>query len=95
MYHPDEYRGRIGKSLDGLEQLALASRKRPMEPGDSEWIRALYDAEVTYHDAHMGKFLDQIDEMGLLDETLFIVTNDHGEELRGSRQAGARPFAVR
>jgi choline-sulfatase len=88
MYHPDEYRGPIGKSLDGLEQLALASRKRPMSPGDSQWIRALYDAEVTYHDAHMGKFLDQIDQLGLLDETLFIVTNDHGEEIEDHGKLG-------
>ncbi len=88
MYHPGEYRGRFGRSLDGIEQLDIASKKKPMDQADWEYIRALYDAEVTYHDTHMGKFLDQIDQMGLLDETLFIVTNDHGEELRDHGKLG-------
>jgi choline-sulfatase len=88
MYHNGEYRGRFGRSLDGLEQLDIASRKKPMDETDWRYIRALYDAEVTYHDTHMGRFLDKIDKMGLLDETLFIVTNDHGEELRDHGKLG-------
>jgi choline-sulfatase len=88
MYYDGDYRGRLGKSVDGIELLALASGKRPMEPGDWDYIRALYEAEVTYHDTHMGRFLAEIDKMGLLDETLFIVTNDHGEELRDHGKLG-------
>jgi choline-sulfatase len=88
MYFPGDYRGRVGRSLDGLEQLAIASQKKPIDAQDWNYIKALYEAEVTYHDAHLGKFLAKLDEMGLLDETLFVVTNDHGEELRDHGKLG-------
>jgi choline-sulfatase len=88
MYFPGDYRGRIGRSLDGLEQLAIASQKKPIDAEDWNYIKALYEAEVTYHDSHLGKFLEKLDEIGLLDETLLIVTNDHGEELRDHGKLG-------
>ncbi len=51
----------------------LDAKRRP-------WIRALYDAEVRYMDAEVGRFLDTLREMGLYDDSLIIVTSDHGEE---------------
>ena len=88
LYFPEQYRGRVGPSLDGIEQLAIASRPRRMRPQDWAWIRALYDAEVTYHDTHMGRFLEAASKLGILDDTLLIVTNDHGEELRDHGKLG-------
>jgi choline-sulfatase len=88
LYFPEEYRGVVGPSLDGLEQLAIASNRKRMRPQDWVWIRALYDAEVTYHDTHMGRFLDAVAKLGILDDTLIVVTNDHGEELRDHGKLG-------
>jgi len=48
------------------------------EPGSK--IRALYAGEVAYVDHLVGVFVDGLAELGLLDETLLIVTSDHGEE---------------
>lgn len=45
-----------------------------------EKIISLYDAEIRYVDEAIKLFLDKIDEMGLLDSTLVIITSDHGEE---------------
>ena len=88
MYHPDAYRGRSASRSTASSSSPLASRKPPMQPAPMRsWIRALYDAEVSYHDAHMGKFLDRR-PVGLLDETLFIVTNDHGEEIEDHGKLG-------
>ena len=39
----------------------------------------LYDAEIRYNDEHIGAFLDEIRERELLEESLLIVTADHGD----------------
>ena len=43
-------------------------------------IRALYAGEVAYTDHLVGTFVDGLAELGLLDQTLLVVTSDHGEE---------------
>ena len=42
---------------------------------------ARYDAEIAYADAEVGKLLDFLGERGLLEDTLTILTSDHGESL--------------
>lgn len=44
------------------------------------WIRSLYDAEVRYVDHHIGELLDTLENLGIYDDTLIILTSDHGEE---------------
>ncbi len=41
----------------------------------------LYDGEVAYVDDRIGQVLSALDELGLLDETLVVITADHGELL--------------
>lgn len=43
--------------------------------------RALYDAEISTVDAAIGDFLDFLGERDLFDESLIILTADHGEGL--------------
>jgi arylsulfatase A-like enzyme len=42
-------------------------------------VRA-YDSEIAFADYQMGRVLDKLDELGLLEETLIVFTSDHGEE---------------
>lgn len=46
---------------------------------DSVQWDALYDAEIRYADEHVGLLLDSLRDRGLYDDTLVIVTADHGE----------------
>jgi arylsulfatase len=39
----------------------------------------LYDGEIRYNDMRIGEFFDSLRERGLLEETLLIVTADHGD----------------
>ena len=48
---------------------------------DSEWFVEAYKAEVRTVDAAVGRVMDALDEWGVLDETLIVVTADHGESL--------------
>ena len=41
--------------------------------------RAFYYAMVTMVDELLGRLLDQLDDLGLTDDTLVILTSDHGE----------------
>lgn len=52
-------------------------------PGDTEESKwnASYDGEITYVDRMFEKLLKEFQEMGLLKNTLIILTADHGENL--------------
>ena len=39
-----------------------------------------YDGEIRYVDAHIEKLIDKLRVMKILDDSLIIVTSDHGEE---------------
>ena len=48
---------------------------------DLEFYVARYDAEVAYVDHQIGEMLAHLDSEGLLDDTLTVLTSDHGESL--------------
>jgi len=45
-----------------------------------ERIETLYDGEIAFTDDVLGKFLDELHEMNLLENTVIIIFSDHGEE---------------
>ena len=50
--------------------------------GSRDAMRSLlYDAEIEYLDGHLGRLLEGLQELGLYDDTLIVVTADHGELL--------------
>lgn len=49
-------------------------------PRDIEQLSDLYDAEIRQLDTALGRLFDLLDELGVRDETLVVVTSDHGEE---------------
>jgi arylsulfatase A-like enzyme/Tfp pilus assembly protein PilF len=56
---------------------------QPLEPEleDRVGAESLYDAEVTGADRATGRVIDALREAGVLDDTIVIVTADHGESL--------------
>lgn len=45
-----------------------------------DWSRFLYDAEVRYVDDNIGKLVESLKSMNLYDESLIVLTSDHGEQ---------------
>jgi arylsulfatase A-like enzyme len=43
----------------------------------------LYDGEVAWADALVGRIVDALSRAGILDNTVIIITSDHGEQLGG------------
>lgn len=50
-------------------------------PRDVQYLRGLYASEVTYMDHYLGRMLAHMDQLGLLDNTIIVLTADHGESL--------------
>jgi arylsulfatase A-like enzyme len=50
-------------------------------PADVERLRAIYDSAISYHDAQVGRLVKQLQSWGIWDQTMLIITADHGEEL--------------
>jgi arylsulfatase A-like enzyme len=48
---------------------------------DVDWVVAQYDGEVAYADTQLQRLLAYLDDAGIADSTLVIVTGDHGEGL--------------
>ncbi len=55
--------------------------KYTLDEKDFEILQALYAAEVAMVDALLGELMASLEESGALDNTLVIVTADHGENL--------------
>ncbi len=90
---PDEFAERFVSSDLDSETVQAARDLRSagwfrhnlgIETIPAEQIRALsdlYDAEIACLDHEVGRFTDTLREEGLLDDTLLIITSDHGEYL--------------
>jgi tetratricopeptide (TPR) repeat protein len=62
----------------------------PPEPYRSRYSAVPYEGEVAFADAALGSFLDRLRAAGALDNTLVVITADHGESLgeHGERTHG-------
>ena len=82
MYDPSEYDGQVRPRMTG-DLLEKAKRRPPevlFDARDKRRIEALHDGEITQHDRFFGTFLERLAALGVSDDTLIVVTSDHGEE---------------
>jgi arylsulfatase A-like enzyme len=70
-----------------LRQLIRAFRARFTE-ADLEQMIARYDGGTRYVDDEIGRLLDHLAAAGRLDDTLIVVTSDHGEEFMEKGRIG-------
>ena len=73
MFDPD-YQGTAGGPDDSLRPAP-----QPLQR-DLEHIKALYDGDVRYTDEYLGELMSWLAEKDLLENTLVVLTGDHGEE---------------
>lgn len=77
---PQPYLPSIGWIL-GTEALdEIRSGKFVPNLTEREGIRMLYNGEIHYVDDNIGHIIDALREYNLYDESLIILTSDHGEE---------------
>ncbi len=56
-----------------------APTEEPLQDWEQAALTDFYDAEVSYQDALLGRFLRGLAASGALDNTMVIITADHGE----------------
>jgi arylsulfatase A-like enzyme len=55
-----------------------------------EYRKVLYDGDIWFADGYMGKLFSEIEALNLMENTLIILTSDHGEDLGGRNPPEAR-----
>lgn len=75
---PEYYNGWMNPYNSGLI-LQMRTGYR-LSADDMQHLRNLYAGEVRYIDDKVGSLMAKLDETGLSDNTLVIITSDHGEE---------------
>ncbi len=51
------------------------------DPADVQFVAGRYAGEVGYADAQIGRLVDELERRRLLEDTLLVITADHGENL--------------
>ena len=85
---PEATRGRFSAGWEGREfcfqwrklRNDLRSGAVVLSPEETAAMSARYDEELLALDARLGKLFEELRARGLWDETLVILTSDHGEE---------------
>ena len=62
--------------------------KRALGPVEVRAARDAYDRCLSYLDCYVGRLLDDLGRRGVLDDTLVVITSDHGEHLGERRLFG-------
>ena len=75
--YSDGYSGTLPNDLDVK---VLNKIKSSLNENDITFIKDVYDEEISYTDKYIGVLIDSLDELGLMDNTIIVLTSDHGEE---------------
>ncbi|MBC8461886.1 MAG: sulfatase [Deltaproteobacteria bacterium] len=75
MFDPD-YKGNI--TARRYERNKRINPEMPQR--DLEHIIALYDGEIAFTDSYIGKLMEWLKQQGIYENTLIILTADHGDE---------------
>jgi len=71
----------------------MAPLSEPFNETEQRALQDMYDAEVAYQDQLLGTFFRYLEQSGLLENTLLIVTSDHGEA-HGDHSLMGHAFAL-
>ncbi len=82
------YPGKAGRKIttvarEKLAQEALTLRKSVTAEERNHFI-SQYDGGIAYIDFHFGKLLEMLREKSIYDNTLIVITSDHGETFGGN-----------
>jgi arylsulfatase A-like enzyme len=83
--HPwdDEFRSAAGRDVSGTQHFKRRveiPHKKPVTPARIQSMLDAYDGSIAYLDHELGRLFDELELRGILDDTIVIVTSDHGEQ---------------
>jgi arylsulfatase A-like enzyme len=79
-YDPPE--GYAASVLDGSQTIPyFGDRRRELTSCELEQVINNYDGEIAFADEQVGRVVSALDSLGLMDDTIIVLTADHGEIL--------------
>ncbi len=89
IFTPSSDRGILQHTVSlGAGTEAVRPRKWEMSAADRELDLALYEGAIAYLDDQLRRLFEALEARGVLDETLVILTSDHGEQFGEHRLYG-------
>jgi arylsulfatase A-like enzyme len=82
-YDPGPYSGRFKDQFSGEDAGKAAGSKEKnggLTDREIQHVRALYDSNVSYQDDQLRLLVEKLQQWGIWDQTMLIVTADHGDE---------------
>lgn len=93
-FPPKEYREKHASDVDPKDICQEAHKHNGgVEEADFEASSKLYDAEIDFLDDQLGNLFDFFEEKNLMDDTVFVIVADHGENL-GENDMFGHQFSV-
>ncbi len=88
--------GKLGKTFEIKDATKIRYGGIKMTETELTYLDALYAGGVHTADRYVGKLLRVLDELGLTERTMVVVTSDHGEDLgrRAPRWAGQHGHTI-
>ena len=74
--YPNETNTGYNLKRGHLFRLAMLGDQKAVER-----LYELYDGKIHFVDRYVGELMDQVRKMGLIENTLIVLTSDHGEML--------------
>ena len=90
--YPSPYSGHPELEADNINLVRQGLTE--LRPQDIAHLRTRYRGEVSFIDAVLGALMNRLRAEGLADNTILIVTSDHGEEFGEHRGIGHRATVV-
>lgn len=72
--------GYSGSLPDKLDLKDLNENKSSLNQDDIDYVKDIYDEELALTDKNIGDLINNVYDLGLEDNTIIIITADHGEE---------------
>ena len=79
MFTDPNYNGRVNGS--SRQMASITARGINLRPADLNHLIALYDGSIRYVDYQITRILSELKGLDIYDDSLIIVTADHGEDL--------------
>jgi arylsulfatase A-like enzyme len=94
-YPPKEFLEEVtGSSISNSRAISLNGKMHEegaeLSDADAADLQSLYRGDIRYLDHHIGELIEALKRRGLFENTVFIVTSDHGE-LFGEYQLFGHP----
>ncbi len=82
MFTDPDYEGPNRYKLEfGIDDFIQNGFRDDYTPAQIQHILDLYDGEVFHFDENIGRILDHLDRTGLMENTIVLITSDHGDDL--------------